>query len=295
MESISTNFMELIRKLEQAFDISSPERVILLILDVAIVAVIAYYIYRLVVQTRAGQIFKGFFIILLIQGMARILDLPILTFLSETFVIHGITLIIVVFQPELRSALEKIGRKNISLLFDFDDKLRDKQVVSEIVKAVEIMSLKKIGALIVIEQSTKINDIIREGVDLSAKVSSELIQTIFNPRTPLHDGAIIIKNNEIKAAKCVLPLASENLVPADVGTRHRAAIGMSEVSDALVIVVSEETGIISFVEDGKMKRNLTGDKLTSILVRTLDNNRERVSVAKAKDKLKLSKRDKHQE
>ncbi len=295
MESISANFMNLVRDLKQAFDISSPERVILLILDVAIVAVIAYYIYRLVVQTRAGQIFKGFFIIVLIQGLARMLDLPILTFLSETFVIHGITLIIVVFQPELRSALEKIGRKNISLIWDFDDKLRDKQVVSEIVKAVEIMSLKKIGALIVIEQSTKINDIIREGVDLSAKVSSELIQTIFNPRTPLHDGAIIIKNNEIKAAKCVLPLASENLVPSDVGTRHRAAIGMSEVSDALVIVVSEETGIISFVEDGKMKRNLTGDKLTSILVRTLDNNRERVSVAKAKDKLKLSKQDKHQE
>ncbi|MBR6641603.1 MAG: diadenylate cyclase, partial [Clostridia bacterium] len=208
MESISANFMELVRNLKQAFDISSPERVILLILDVAIVAVIAYYIYRLVVQTRAGQIFKGFFIIVLVQGLARMLDLPILTFISETFVIHGITLIIVVFQPELRSALEKIGRKNISLIWDFDDKLRDKQVVSEIVKAVEIMSLKKIGALIVIEQSTKINDIIREGVDLSAKVSSELIQTIFNPRTPLHDGAIIIKNNEIKAAKCVLPLAS---------------------------------------------------------------------------------------
>ena len=136
MESISANFMELIRKLEQAFEISSPERVILLILDVAIVAVIAYYIYRLVVQTRAGQIFKGFFIIVLIQGLARMLDLPILTFLSETFVIHGITLIIVVFQPELRSALEKIGRKNISLIWDFDDKLRDKQVVAEIVKAV---------------------------------------------------------------------------------------------------------------------------------------------------------------
>ena len=203
--------------------------------------------------------------------------------------IHGMILVIVVFQPELRSALEKIGRKNIAQIFDFDDKLRDKQVISEIVKAVEIMSLKKIGALIVIEQSTKINDVIRDGVDVSAKVSSELIQTIFNPRTPLHDGAVIIKNNQIKAAKCVLPLASENLVPRDVGTRHRAAIGMSEVSDALVIVVSEETGIISFVEDGKMKRNLNGDKLTSILLRTLDNNRERVSVAKAKEKLKGNK------
>ena len=194
-------------------------------------------------------------------------------------------LIIIVFQPELRSALEKLGRKNITNIFDFDDKIRDKQVISEIVKAVEIMSLKKIGAIIVIEQSTKINDIIREGVDLSAKVSSELIQTIFNPRTPLHDGAIIIENNQIKAAKCVLPLASENMVPRNVGTRHRAAIGMSEVSDALVIVVSEETGTISYVEDGKMRRDLNGDKLTSILLRSLDNNREKVNISKAKDKL----------
>lgn len=286
MTSLSTNFMSLMQSVVSKFDFSSPERIVLIVLDLAIVSVIVYYIYRLIVQTRAGQIFKGFFVLLLIQGLARILDLPILTFISEAFMIHGMILVIVVFQPELRSALEKIGRKNIAQIFDFDDKLRDKQVISEIVKAVEIMSLKKIGALIVIEQSTKINDVIREGVDLSAKVSSELIQTIFNPRTPLHDGAVIIKNNQIKAAKCVLPLASENLVPSDVGTRHRAAIGMSEISDALVIVVSEETGIISFVEDGKMKRNLTGDKLTSILLRTLDNNRERVSIAKAKDKLK---------
>ena len=286
MTSLSTNFMDLLHNVISKFDFSSPERIVLILLDLAIVSVIIYYIYRLIVQTRAGQIFKGFFILILIQGLARLLDLPILTFISEAFMIHGMILVIVVFQPELRSALEKIGRKNIAQIFDFDDKLRDKQVISEIVKAVEIMSLKKIGALIVIEQSTKINDVIREGIDISAKLSSELIQTIFNPRTPLHDGAIIIKNNEIKAAKCVLPLASENLVPRDVGTRHRAAIGMSEVSDALVIVVSEETGIISFVEDGKIKRNLTGDKLTNILLRTLDNNRERVSIAKAKEKLK---------
>lgn len=289
MSGISAKFMELLHNVIDKFDFSSPERVILILLDIAIVSVLIYYIYRLIVQTRAGQIFKGFFILILIQGLARVLDLPILTFISEAFMIHGMILVIVVFQPELRSALEKIGRKNITQIFDFDDKLRDKQVISEIVKAVEIMSLKKIGALIVIEQSTKINDVIREGIDVSAKVSSELIQTIFNPRTPLHDGAIIIKSNQIKAAKCVLPLASENLVPSDVGTRHRAAIGMSEVSDALVVVVSEETGTISFVEDGKMKRNLTGDKLTSILLRTLDNNRDRVSVAKAKEKLKFHK------
>ena len=282
---LSVKFFNFLSNIKNAFDLSSPFRVVMLILDVAIVAVVVYYIYVLIKKTRAVQIFKGFLIILALLAVSELLDLVILNFILENFLTYGMILMIIVFQPELRSALEKLGRKNFTNIFDFDDKIRDKQVISEIVKAVEIMSLKKIGAIIVIEQSTKINDIIREGVDLSAKVSSELIQTIFNPRTPLHDGAVIIENNQIKAAKCVLPLASENMVPRNVGTRHRAAIGMSEVSDALVIVVSEETGIISFVEDGKMKRDLNGDKLSSILLRSLDNNRERVNISKAKDKL----------
>lgn len=285
MQGISTKFMDILNQIKNVFDISSPIRVVMLILDISIVAIIIYYIYRIIKQTRAVQIFKGIFILILLLALSELLNLTILNFLLKNFLTYGVILIIIVFQPELRSALEKLGRKNITQIFDFDDKIRDKQVISEIVKAVEIMSLKKIGALIVIEQSTKINDIVREGVDLSAKVSSELIQTIFNPRTPLHDGAIIIENNQVKAASCVLPLASENIVPKNVGTRHRAAIGMSEVSDALVIVVSEETGTISYVEDGKMKRDLNGDKLTSILLRSLDNNRERVKIAKAKSKL----------
>ena len=282
---LSVKFFNFLSDIKNAFDLSSPFRVVMLILDIAIVAVVVYYIYVLIKKTRAVQIFKGFLIVLALLALSELLDLVILNFILENFLTYGMILMIIVFQPELRSALEKLGRKNFTNIFDFDDKIRDKQVISEIVKAVEIMSLKKIGAIIVIEQSTKINDIIREGVDLSAKVSSELIQTIFNPRTPLHDGAVIIENNQIKAAKCVLPLASENMVPRNVGTRHRAAIGMSEVSDALVIVVSEETGIISFVEDGKMKRDLNGDKLSSILLRSLDNNRERVSISKAKEKL----------
>jgi len=282
---LSVKFFNFLSNIKNAFDLSSPFRVVMLILDIAIVAVVVYYVYMLIKKTRAVQIFKGFLIILALLAVSELLDLVVLNFILENFLTYGMILVIIVFQPELRSALEKLGRKNITNIFDFDDKIRDKQVISEIVKAVEIMSLKKIGAIIVIEQSTKINDIIREGVDLSAKVTSELIQTIFNPRTPLHDGAIIIEDNQIKAAKCVLPLASENVVPRNVGTRHRAAIGMSEVSDALVIVVSEETGIISYVEDGKMKRDLNGDKLTSILLRSLDNNREKVSISKAKSKL----------
>lgn len=282
---MSEKVMNFFKTIQGSFNLSSPLRIFLLVVDITIVAIIIYYIYTLIRQTRAVQIFKGIAILIGLLAVSELLDLTILKFLLSNFLTYGMILIIIVFQPELRSALERLGRKNISQFFDVDDKIRDKQVVSEIVKAVEIMSLKKIGALIVIEQSTKINDIVREGVDLSAKVSSELIQTIFNPRTPLHDGAIIIEDNQIKAAKCVLPLASENIIPKNVGTRHRAAVGISEVSDALVIVVSEETGIISFVEDGKMKRDLTGDKLTSILLRSFDNNRERINVAKAKKKL----------
>lgn len=289
---MSEKFMDFFKSIQGAFHLDSPLRVFLLVVDIALVAVIIYYLYKLIRQTRAVQIFKGIAMLLVLLAVSQLLDLTILKFILSNFLTYGMILIIIVFQPELRSALERLGRKNITQFFDFDDKIKDKQVVSEIVKAVEIMSLKKIGALIVIEQSTKINDIVREGVDLSAKVSSELIQTIFNPRTPLHDGAIIIEGNQIKAAKCVLPLASENIIPKNVGTRHRAAVGISEVSDALVIVVSEETGTISFVEDGKMKRDLTGDKLTNMLLRSFDNNRERVSVAKAKKKLESEKSDK---
>lgn len=289
---MSERLMEFFKSIQGAFNLSSPLRVFWLVVDIALVAIIIYYVYKLIRQTRAVQIFKGIAILIGLLAVSELLDLTILKFLLSNFLTYGMILIIIVFQPELRSALERLGRKNITQFFDVDDKIKDKQVVSEIVKAVEIMSLKKIGALIVIEQSTKINDIVREGVDLSAKVSSELIQTIFNPRTPLHDGAIIIEGNQIKAAKCVLPLASENIIPKNVGTRHRAAVGISEVSDALVIVVSEETGTISFVEDGKMKRDLTGDKLSSILLRSFDNNRERVSVAKAKKKLETDKLDK---
>lgn len=289
---MSEKFMNFFKSIQGAFNLNSPLRVFLLVVDIAIVTVIIYYLYRLIRQTRAVQIFKGIAMLIVLLAISQLLDLTILKFILSNFLTYGMILIIIVFQPELRSALERLGRKNITQFFDFDDKIKDKQVVSEIVKAVEIMSLKKIGALIVIEQGTKINDIVREGVDLSAKVSSELIQTIFNPRTPLHDGAIIIEGNQIKAAKCVLPLASENIIPKNVGTRHRAAVGISEVSDALVIVVSEETGTISFVEDGKMKRDLTGDKLTSMLLRSFDNNRERVSVAKAKKKLESDNIDK---
>ena len=286
MKNLWNIIVDFMYKLKDVLELTSAWRVVALIVDITLVAFIVFYVIRIIKQTRAMQIVKGILILFVLMIVSKALNLVILDFILTNVMTYGMLLFIVVFQPELRNAFEKLGRKKIVDIFDFDDKLKNKQIVSEIVKAVEIMSLKKIGALIVIEQSTKIADIAREGVDLSAKVSSELLQTIFIPRTPLHDGAVVIGENKIKAASCVLPLASENVVPKNLGTRHRAAVGMSEVSDALVIVVSEETGTISFVESGKMKRDLTGEKLTAILLKGMDRNKDKIVATKMKENIR---------
>ncbi|MDD4375920.1 MAG: diadenylate cyclase CdaA [Clostridia bacterium] len=272
--------------LKDTLELTNAWRVAMLIIDITLVVFIAYYVFRLIKKTRAEQIVKGVLILFVLMVFSKILNLVILDFILTNIMTYGVLLFIVIFQPELRNAFEKLGRNKLVEIFDFDDKMKNKQIVAEIVKAVEIMSLKRIGSIIVIEQSTKISDIIREGVDLSSKVSSELLQTIFIPRTPLHDGAVVIGENKIKAASCVLPLASENVVPKNLGTRHRAAVGMSEVSDALVIVISEETGTISFVENGKMKRGLTGEKLSEILLKGMDKNKDRIVVTKMKENMR---------
>lgn len=254
-------------------DLSSPWRVFVNIADIIIVAFLVYYVYRLIKATRAEHIFKGIILLLGLFIVSKIFNMVILKFILENFLTYGILLLIVIFQPELRNVFEKIGRSKIVDVFDMDDNILVKHAVSEIVKAVEIMSLKQIGALIVIERNTKVTDVLKEGIGLNARVSSELIQNIFMPRTPLHDGAIVIDKSQILAAKCILPLASEVSVPKSLGTRHRAAVGITEISDALVVVVSEETGIISLVERGKLTRNLTGDELKDLLLKKLDRTK----------------------
>ena len=197
----------------------------------------------------------------------------ILKFLLTNFMTYGVVLLIVVFQPELRNVFEKLGRSKLVDVFDMDDNIMVKHSISEIVKAVEIMSLKKIGAIIVIERITNVSEVLKEGISMSSKISSELLQNIFMPRTPLHDGAVVISKTQILAAKCILPLASEVSVPKSLGTRHRAAVGITEISDALVIVVSEETGIISLAEDGKLTRELTSESLKDLLLKKLDRTK----------------------
>ena len=278
MQKIWSSFVSLMYEISKTLDLTSPIRYVILVADILIVTFIGYYIFKIVKQTRAGQIFKGILLVLLLFVIAKLFNMVILNFILTNFLTYGVILLIVVFQPELRNVFEKIGRSKLVDVFDMDDNIMVKHSISEIVKAVEIMSLKKIGALIVLERSTRIEEVLKEGVALSAKVSIELIQNIFMPRTPLHDGAIVIDKSQILAAKCILPLASEVSVPKNLGTRHRAAVGITEISDALVVVVSEETGIISLVENGKLKRNLTGDELKALLLEKMDRTKNSVAI-----------------
>lgn len=291
MQEIINGFVSMIYDFVKALDLTSPMRVLILLADVAIVTLLIIYFYKFIKQTRAQHIFKGMLLLIGLLIIAKIFNMVILNFILTNFLTYGMLLLIVVFQPELRNVFEKIGRSKIVDVFDMDNNILVKHSISEIVKAVEIMSLKQIGALIVIERNTKIEEVLKEGIGLSAKVSSELIQNIFMPRTPLHDGAIVIDKTQILAAKCILPLASEVTVPKSLGTRHRAAVGITEISDALVIVVSEETGIISLAEAGKLTRNLTGDELKALLLKKLDRtkNASMIKNIVKKDEIKEEK------
>lgn len=273
IQDIQKRALDIIYWLRDVLDLTSPMRVVILAIDIAIVSLIVIYIYKFVKKTRASQIFKGILLLLSLFIIAKLFHMVILDFILTNFMTYGVIILIVVFQPEIRNVFEQIGRKKIVDIFDMDDNILVKHSISEMVKAVEIMSLKKIGALIVIQQNTNISEILKEGVTLNAKVSSELIQNIFMPRTPLHDGAIVVDKSQILAAKCILPLASEVSVPKNLGTRHRAAIGITEISDALVVVVSEETGTISLAEGTELKRDLTGDELKGILLAKLDRTK----------------------
>lgn len=275
MQNIVESLGNMVSYVVNLLDLTSPARYIITAIDIVLVIAIIVYIAKIIKKTRAGQIVKGVILLALIYVIAKLTNMVILTFLLDNFMSYGIILLIIVFQPELRNVFEKLGRSKIVDVFDMDDNILVKHSISEIAKAVEIMSMKQIGALIVLERNTNVAEVLREGIPLNAKVTSELIQNIFMPRTPLHDGAIVISGSEILAAKCILPLASEVSVPKSLGTRHRAAVGITEISDALVVVVSEETGTISLAEGGKLTRELTADTLRDLLTKKLDRTKNR--------------------
>ena len=276
MQNVIKSLSNMLSYIVNILDLTSPVRYIITAIDIALVVIICIYITKIIKKTRAGQIVKGVFFLAIIFTIAKLSNMVILTFLLDNFMSYGIILLLIVFQPELRNVFEKLGRSKIVDVFDMDDNILVKHAISEVTKAVEIMSMKQIGALIVFERNTKVSEVLREGVPLNSKVTSELIQNIFMPRTPLHDGAIVISGSEILAAKCILPLASEVSVPRNLGTRHRAAVGITEISDALVVVVSEETGIISLAEGGKLTRELSADTLRELLDKKLDRTKRNV-------------------
>ena len=236
------------------------------IIDIAIVSFVLYRLLLLIKETRAEQVLKGLAILLFATKLSEILQLYTIFWILKNTVTVGVIAILIVFQPELRRALEHIGRGKFfdRSIFIRDDK-EPSLVIDEIVKAAQNMAEKKIGALIVVERNTGINDVIETGVSIDAELTGALLENIFMPNAPLHDGAVIVRKDRIAAAGCFLPLTENPNISKQLGTRHRAALGISESSDALAIIVSEENGIISTANNGKLTRYLDGKGLEDML------------------------------
>jgi diadenylate cyclase len=237
------------------------------IFDILIVAMAFYKILMLIRETRAEQLIKGIFMLFALTKISEWLELYTLNWILDTTMTVGLIAILIVFQPELRRGLEYIGRSRFFTKSFMEIKRESlNEVFDEIVDAVASLSRQKIGALIVIERETGLNEVAETGTRIDGKVTSDLLINIFIPNTPLHDGAVIIKDDKIKAAGCFLPLTDNTSLSKDLGTRHRAALGISERSDCLVIVVSEETGSISMAERGSLARYLDTKTLKQILI-----------------------------
>lgn len=241
-------------------------------IDIIVVAYVIYQGILLIRETRAIQLIKGIFILVILMQLSSWFQLHVINYILKNTMQVGLVALLVVFQPELRRALEQMGRSRFSNLFSFDDPNSPEAitaVVGQVCAAIDTMSDNRIGALIVIERKTKVGDIVRTGVTLNSEVSAELIVNIFVPNTPLHDGAVVIRENKIMAAACFLPLTQNDGLNSELGTRHRAALGISEISDCVVVVLSEETGKISLALDGTLTRNLSVDSLGKALLKIL--------------------------
>ncbi len=237
------------------------------VLEIIIISVIVYQVLKWVQLTRAWTLFKGIIILLLFALVASILQLNTISWLLSNSLGVGITAAIIIFQPELRRALEQLGRKKIfSNLLSFGeyeekDFFLTDRIVNEIVRAAYEMGAVKTGALMVIEQTVALGEYVRTGITIDGIVSSQLLVNIFEHNTPLHDGAVIIRGGRIISATCYLPLTDSLDIGKELGTRHRAAVGISEVSDSLTIIVSEETGAVSLAKDGRLYRDLEKKEL----------------------------------
>lgn len=236
------------------------------IFDILIVTFLVYKILNFSKSRTAGKIVKAVVVLLLLSYTSEVLHLNTLNFLVSTAIDVGIVALVVVFQPELRRALERLGGGSIKDLFVSRVREGDtERTIEQVVQACRNMSRQKVGALIVFQRGTNLEEYFKTGTVVDATVSTELLKNIFFPKAALHDGAVVIREDRVAAAGCVLPLTENPDLSRDLGTRHRAAIGISEHSDAVVVVVSEETGVISCATGGSLKRYLTPENLTKLL------------------------------
>lgn len=243
------------------------------VLDILIVSFIIYNLIKIMRETRAEQLVKGILILLVAFAVSGIFNLKMLNSLFTSFFQFSVLAVLIVFQPELRSALEHIGRSKIGKYWSGlaatsieDDKIHQiRKAINSVVEVANSFQKSKTGALIVFERQTKLGDIIDTGTIVDAEPSAQMIGNIFFNKAPLHDGAMIIRDGKVFAAGCILPLTKNNTISADLGTRHRAALGISENSDAVIVIVSEETGTISIAKNGIITRNYTRETLNMAL------------------------------
>ncbi|MEK4060952.1 MULTISPECIES: diadenylate cyclase CdaA [Paenibacillus] len=234
------------------------------IIDILIVSYIIYKVLNMVRGTRAVQLLKGILVLVIIWALSTLLDLYTLKWLMNQIYTFGIFAIFIIFQPELRRGLEQLGRgKFFGRTAENDEEVS--KLIGEVIKAMNYLSQRKIGALIVFERATGLNEFTESGIPMRSVVSSELLINIFIPNTPLHDGALIMQDGQIAAAACYLPLSENPFISKELGTRHRAAIGISEVADSVSVVVSEETGQISLAINGQIVRDIKEESLISKL------------------------------
>lgn len=265
------------------------------IIDIVIVAVLIYQMLKMIRETRALQLVKGIAILLIVLQVSTWLNFTVINYILRNIMQVGLFMIVVIFQPELRNILERVGRSKVGNLFDFstiqlsEDQLEN--IIDELVNATVNLSQTKTGALIVLEREIRLGDFVNTGAMLNAEITAALLENIFVPKTPLHDGAVIVRNDRIYSAGCVLPLTSNTNLSRELGTRHRAALGVSEVSDAVVIVVSEETGKISIAINGTLTRNLNEQTLKKAIERALEKNKK---TSQELDKIKFIRRVKNE-
>lgn len=264
------NVLEYIKILQE-----NPFRLILFIIDLSIVIFLIYKFIKMTKKSRVWQLIKGIALLIILTLVSGWVHLDILHSILTSIMTYGVIAMIVIFQPELRRGLEQLGTNKLTRFFGIDKDIitKTKEDIYKIVIAAKELSKSKTGGLIVIERDIKIGDIAETGVEINAEVSPQLLVNLFVPKTPLHDGAVIISNNKIEAAACILPLANDKEIAKELGTRHRAAIGISKETDSIAVVVSEETGKISVAKDGTLIADVNEESLKKILIKNIVTNR----------------------